>query len=111
MGVISIINCARGGISSRPLHYYKNKMDGMRVGISSGFGVLDESDNGRRMINLCVNGDYVWVILTSSTRVCINITGARGQDEVEVINMTDLVLVKKDMLHYVQNVRTVRLMR
>ena len=33
---------------------------------------------------------------------------ARTQDEVEVKSMTDLVLVKKDMLCYVQHVRVVR---
>ena len=32
---------------------------------------------------------------------------ARGQDGVEVKNMIDLVLVKKDMLGYVQDVRAV----
>ena len=36
---------------------------------------------------------------------------ARGQDKVEVINMIHLVLAKKDMLHYAQNVRAVRGMR
>ena len=34
----------------------------------------------------------------------------RVQDGVEVKNMIDLVLVKKDMLHFVQNVRGVRRM-
>ena len=34
--------------------------------------------------------------------------GARGQDGVEVKGMTDLVLVKKDMLRYVQDVKVVR---
>ena len=34
----------------------------------------------------------------------------RGQDGMEVKSMIDLVLVKKDMLHYVQNVRIVRTM-
>ena len=33
---------------------------------------------------------------------------ARGQDGVEVKSMIDLMLVKKDMLHYMQNVRVVR---
>ena len=32
----------------------------------------------------------------------------RGQDGVEVMSMIDLVQVKKDMLHYVQEVRVVR---
>ena len=33
---------------------------------------------------------------------------ARGQDGVEVKSMIDLVLVKKDLLHYVQEMRAVR---
>ena len=33
---------------------------------------------------------------------------ARGQDGVEIKNMIDLVLVKRDMLRYVQDVRAVR---
>ena len=33
---------------------------------------------------------------------------SRGQDGVEVKSMIDLVQVKKDMLHYVQEVRVVR---
>ena len=36
---------------------------------------------------------------------------ARGQDRVKVMSMIDMVLVKKDMLHYVQDVRAVRGMR
>ena len=33
---------------------------------------------------------------------------ARGQDGVEIKSMIDLVLVKRDLLHYVKDVRTVR---
>ena len=33
---------------------------------------------------------------------------ARDQDEVEVKSIIDLLLVKKDMLHFVQDVRLVR---
>ena len=33
---------------------------------------------------------------------------ARGQESVEIKSMIDLVLVKRDMLRYVQDVRTVR---
>ena len=35
---------------------------------------------------------------------------ARGQDGVEVMTIIDLVLVTKDMLHYVQDEREVRTM-
>ena len=34
--------------------------------------------------------------------------GARNHDGVEVMSMIDLVLVKKDMLHYVHDVRALR---
>ena len=33
---------------------------------------------------------------------------ARGQDGVEIKNMIDLMLVKRDILQYVQDVRAVR---
>ena len=36
---------------------------------------------------------------------------ARGQDGVKVMSIIDLVLVKKDMLHYVQDVKAVKGMR
>ena len=32
---------------------------------------------------------------------------ARGKDRVEVTSMIDLVLLKKDMLHYVQDLRAI----
>ena len=52
------------------------------------------------------------VILTLSTRVYKSLHKytrvARGQDRVEVKTMIDLVLVKKAMLCYVQDVMTVR---
>ena len=52
---------------------------------------------------LCVGNTYFeHKNLHKYTRV------ARGQDGVEVKGMIDLVLVKKDMLHFVQDVRAVR---
>ena len=51
---------------------------------------------------LCMGNTYFeYKYLHKYTRV------ARGQDGVEVKNMIDLVLVKKDMLHFVQDVRAV----
>ena len=53
-------------------------------------------------------GDYVWVThfkhrsLYKYTRV------AKGQGGVEIMSMKDLVLVMRDMLRYVQDVRAVR---
>ena len=49
-----------------------------------------------------LKGDCMWVTHTSCTRVCINTQEWQGQDEVEVKSMIDIVLVKKDMPHYVQ---------
>ena len=49
-----------------------------------------------------LKGACVWVTHTSSTWV------ARGQDGVKVKSMIYLVLVKRDMLRYVQDVRAVR---
>ena len=53
-----------------------------------------------------MKGGCVWVTYTLNTRICIRV--ARGQDGVEVKSMKDLVLVKKDMLRFVQNMRAVR---
>ena len=52
---------------------------------------------------LCVDNTYFkHRILHKYTRV------AKSQDGVEIKSMVDLVLVKRDMLRYVQDVRTVR---
>ena len=47
----------------------------------------------------------MWVIHTLSIRIFISTRVARGRDEVEIKSMIALVLLKKDMLCYVQNVR------
>ena len=57
------------------------------------------------MVEICAKRG-LWVTRTLSTRVCTSV--ARGQDGVEINSMIDLVLVKKDMLRYGQDVRTVR---
>ena len=46
--------------------------------------------------------ECVWVTYFINTGV------ARGQDRVEVKSMINLVLVKKDKLHYLEDVRAVR---
>ena len=68
-----------------------------------------ENDNGRRVVEvcaergLCVSNTYFkHRSLHKYTRV------ARGQDGVEIKSMIDLVLVKRDMLRYMQDVRAVR---
>ena len=52
---------------------------------------------------LCVGNTYFkHISLHKYKRV------ARGRDGVEIKSMIDLVLMKRDMLHYVQDVRAVR---
>ena len=83
----------------------------MIVGITGAFGVPGENKNGRRVVEfcaergLCVGSTYFeHKSLHKYTRVL------RGQDIVEAKSMIDLVLVERDMLHFVQNVRAVRRM-
>ena len=77
-----------------------------RAGITSAFGVPGENGNGRRVVEfgeqrgLYVGNTYFKHISAHKyTRV------AKGQGGVETKNMIDLVLVKRDMLRYVQDVR------
>ena len=76
--------------------------DRVRTGISGAFGVPGENDTGRRVVDFCaesglciVNTYFEHRSLHEYTRV------AKGQDGVKVKSMIVLVLVKKDMLHYV----------
>ena len=50
----------------------------------------------------------VCVTYTLNTRMCKYRRVTRGQDGVKVKSMRDLVLVKKDMLCFVQDVRAMR---
>ena len=68
--------------------------------------------NGMRVIDLCAksglcasNTYFKHKSLHKYTKV------VRGQAAVDVMNMTDLVLLKEDMLCYMQSVRAVRGMR
>ena len=73
-----------------------------RSGITGAFGVPRDIDNGGRVVGcyvdqLCVGNTYFkHTKLLKYTRV------ARGQDGEEIKNMIDLVLLKRDMLRYVQ---------
>ena len=76
------------------------------------YGDSRENENVRRLVEisaermLCVGNIYVESkSLHKYARV------ARGQDEVEVKSMIDLVLMKRDMLLYVQDVMVVKGMR
>ena len=78
----------------------------MSADITGGFGVPEENDNGRRVIDLCVKKGlsvsstyFEDKSLHKYTKVAIS------QDGLEVMSMIDLV--KKDMLQYVQDVRAV----
>ena len=79
------------------------------AGITGAFGVPGENDNDRKVVEfcaergLCVGNTYLKQrSLRQYTRV------ARGQERMEIKNMIDLVLVKRDMLQHVQDVRVVR---
>ena len=73
------------------------------------FGVPGDKDNDRRVVEfyaergLCMSNTY---FRHRSLHKYIRVV--MGQDGVEVKGMIDLVLVKKDMLLYVQDVRAVR---
>ena len=84
----------------------------LRVGKTGAFGILGENNKERGIFDscaergLCVGNTYFkHKSLQKYTKV------ARTQDRVEEMNMTDLVLVKKDMLHYLQDVKRVRGMK
>ena len=83
--------------------------DKMKVGITGAFGVPGYNDNGRRVtyicaeIGLCVgNTSFDHKSLQKYTRV------ARHQDRVEIMSIIDLVIMKKDILRYAQDVKGVR---
>ena len=73
------------------------------------FGIQEKNGNGRRVVEFCaewglgmINIYFKHKSLHKYTRV------PRGQDGIEIKSMIDLVLLKKDMLRYVQDVRAVR---
>ena len=52
------------------------------------------------MVEFCAESCCEWVTHTLIKSFHKYMRVARGQDEVEVKSMIDMVLVKKDMLHY-----------
>ena len=79
----------------------------MRASITGAFGVPGENKNGR-VVEFCAergrcvgNTYFEYKSLYKYTRL------ARGQDGVEANSMIYLVLVKKDMLCFMQDVRAV----
>ena len=80
--------------------------DRTRAGITGAFLVPGKNDNGGRVVESCAekglcmgNTYFEHISLHKYTRL------ARSQDGVEVKSMIYMVLVKKYMLHYVQDVR------
>ena len=78
-------------------------------GITGAFGVPRDNDNGRRVGEFCEerglcegNTYFKRRSLHKYTRV------SRVRDGVDFKSMIDLVLMKKDILQYVENVRAVR---
>ena len=74
----------------------------MIASIIGAFGVPGENDKSRRVVELC-----------AERRLCVGNTFfeymnlhkyTKGQDGKKVKSMIDLVLVKKDMLNYMQDI-------
>ena len=80
--------------------------DVVRTCITGAFGVPGENDIGRREMDFCAER---WLCLDNKyfehNSLHKHIKVARGQDEAKVKSITDLVMVKKDMLRYLQDVR------
>ena len=81
----------------------------MMVCITGAFGDPGANDNGRRVVDFCAKR---WLCVFNTYFDCKSLHEytrmTRGEGGVEVISMIDLVLVKKDMLCYVHNVKAVR---
>ena len=85
--------------------------DRVRASITGDFGVPGQNDNGRRGVDFCAErGQFVGNTYFKHKSLCKYTRVARDQDGVDVKSMIDLVLVKKDMLCYVQDVRALRVM-
>ena len=82
--------------------------DRTRDGITGAFGVQGENDSNRRVVEFCAerglcvcNTYFMHRSLHKYTKM------ARAQAEVEIKSLISLVLVKRDMLRYVKDVRVV----
>ena len=83
--------------------------DMTRAGITGAFGVPGENDNGRRIVVFSAErGLYVGKAFFKHRSLHKYTRVARGRDGVEIKSMIDLVLVRRDMLRYVQGVRAVK---
>ena len=93
----------------RPVYFWGNMHIFCLRDITGWFGVLGENDNRRRVIDICAErGLYVSNTYFEPKSLYKYTRATRGQDGVEVMRMLDLVLVKRDMMRYVQGMRAVR---
>ena len=73
--------------------------DKKRAGITGAFGVPEENYNGRRVVEFCKeSGLCVGNTYLKHRSVHEYARVAKGRNDVEIKSMTDLVLVKRDML-------------
>ena len=83
--------------------------DRTRACIIGAFGVPGENDNGRKVVKFYAERGMCMGNLHFKHRSLHKYTTvARVQDGVDIKSMIDLVLVMRDMLQYVQDVRAVR---
>ena len=81
--------------------------DRTRAGITGAFG--DDDDDGRRVVEFCAEKGLCLGSTYCNHRSVHKYTRvAEGRKGVKNKSMIDLVLVKRDMLPYVQDVRAVR---
>ena len=82
--------------------------DKIRTGITGAFGVPGENDNHRRVVELCAERGLCISNVYFKHGSLHKYSKVAGQDGVEVKSMIDLVVVKEDMMCYVQDVRAMR---
>ena len=80
--------------------------DRVRVGITGPFGAPGENENGRTVVDFCLER-WLWVGDTYFAHT--NFKNTPGWiDRVEVVSMIDVVLLKKDMLRYEHDVMVIK---
>ena len=78
----------------------------MRICIISAFGIPGENDGERSVVDFCSDmGLYASNTYFKLKNLFMYTRETRGPDGVQVMSMINLVLVKKYMLHFVQDVR------
>ena len=86
-----------------------SRLDEMRAGITGAFVDIGENDNGRRVVEFCAERGLCVGNTYFKHRSLHRYTGVtRDQDGVDPKSTIHLVLVKRDMLHYVQDVRVLK---